>query len=129
LSGNPVAMAAGLASVKKLKDDKSLYQKLESLAIRLTKGLKEAADREGIDLRVDVRGSMFGFFFNQNEVKNFDDALKCDTDRFAKFHQKMLQRGIYFACSQFETGFICASMDEAQIDSVIEAAREVFKEL
>jgi glutamate-1-semialdehyde 2,1-aminomutase len=127
LSGNPIAMHAGLASLQQLKDDSTLYDKLERLAKRLVLGLQEAAKAEGITLQVDVRGSMFGFFFNDKVVKNFDDALTSDTDRFAAFHQGMLAEGVYFACSQFETGFISAVMDEAMIDSVIEKSKKVFK--
>jgi len=66
---------------------------------------------------------------NDNPVKNFDDALNSDTDRFALFHQKMLENGVYFACSQFETGFICAAMDDAMIDDVIEISKKVFSEI
>jgi glutamate-1-semialdehyde 2,1-aminomutase len=129
LSGNPIAMHAGLASLKQLKEDSRLYDKLEHLAKRLVLGLQEAAKAEGITLQVDVRGSMFGFFFNENPVKNFDDALKSDTKMFADFHQKMLAEGVYFACSQFETGFISAVMDEAMIDDVIDRSKKVFKAL
>jgi glutamate-1-semialdehyde 2,1-aminomutase len=78
---------------------------------------------------VGAIGSMFGFFFNDKPVKNFDDALSSDTKRFAAFHQGMLKHGFYFACSQFETGFICDAMDEAMINATIEAARDVFKEI
>jgi glutamate-1-semialdehyde 2,1-aminomutase len=127
LSGNPIAMNAGLASLKKLKEDAALYDNLERLAKRLVLGLQEAAKAEGISLQVDVRGSMFGFFFNDKEVKNFEDALASDTDMFATFHQGMLAEGVYFACSQFETGFICSVMDEAMIDGVIEKSKKVFK--
>jgi len=126
LSGNPIAMRAGLASLGKLKSDTSLYASLEALAKRLVLGLQDAAHAEGIRLQVDVRGSMFGFFFNENPVKNFDDALACNTDMFAAFHQGMLAEGVYFACSQFETGFICAAMDEEMIDMVIEKSKKVF---
>ena len=129
LSGNPIAMHAGLASLNQIKSDKALYTRLESLAQRLVLGMQEAANAEGIRLQVAVRGSMFGFFFNDNEVKNFDDALQSDTALFASFHQKMLEQGVYFACSQFETGFICAAMDEAMIDGVIEKSKKVFKQL
>jgi len=129
LSGNPIAMSAGLASLNQIQADKDLYVGLEKLAKRLVLGMQEAANAEGIRLQVDVRGSMFGFFFNENSVKNFDDALKSDTALFAKFHQKMLAEGVYFACSQFETGFICAAMDEAMIDSVIEKSKKVFSEI
>ncbi len=129
LSGNPVAMSAGLSAIRKLKSDSAIYDKLEALAKRLTDGLKDGAKEAGIELQTDVRGSMFGFFFNSNEVKNFDDAKSSDADLFAKFHQKMLQRGVYLACSQYETGFISTAMDESIIDEVIEKAREVFKEI
>ena len=129
LSGNPIAMSAGLASLEKLKSRPDLYSDLERLAHRLVDGLKGAAQESGIPLQVDVRGSMFGFFFHEGAVKNFDDALNSDTDRFALFHQKMLAEGVYFACSQFETGFISAAMDEAMIDQVIEIAKPIFKEL
>jgi glutamate-1-semialdehyde 2,1-aminomutase len=126
LSGNPVAMAAGLAMVRQLKADVALYEILEMRARRLVDGLKAAADEYGIGLQIDVRGSMFGFFFNDKPVKNFDDALASDTERFAKFHGAMLDRGFYFACSQFETGFICTKTTEVMIDETIRNAREVF---
>ncbi len=129
LSGNPVAMHAGMASLDKITEDKELYARFESKAQKLVNGFKEAANENGIALQVDVRGSMFGFFFNDNEVKNFDDALKSDTDRFAKFHQGMLNEGFYFACSQFETGFICDAMSESMIDDCIEAAKKVLSDI
>lgn len=129
LSGNPVAMSAGLASLKKLKESEDLYKALEARATKLVNGMKEKAAQSGITLQVDTRGSMFGFFFNDNPVKNFDDALNSDTDMFAKFHQKMLQNGVYFACSQFETGFICDKITDAMVEDVIAVSEKVFKEL
>ncbi|MDR2789711.1 MAG: glutamate-1-semialdehyde 2,1-aminomutase [Campylobacteraceae bacterium] len=129
LSGNPVAMSAGLENINKILKDKKLYERLNSLAKALMRGFKESAAKEGISLQVCVRGSMFGFFFNEKEVKNFDDALKSDTKRFAAFHKKMLERGFYFACSQFETGFICDAMNEKIIQKTINAAGKVFKEI
>ncbi len=129
LSGNPVAMSAGLASLQKLLDNPDIYERFEKKARRLVEGLKEEAKKAGISLQVDVRGSMFGFFFNDKEVKNFDDALKCDTDMFAKFHQGMLNEGFYFACSQFETGFICDSISEEMIEDTIKASAKVFGEI
>lgn len=125
LSGNPVAMAAGLAQIRQLKADVAIYEVLQMRAERLVNGLKSAADANGIPLQVDVRGSMFGFFFNEKKVKNFDDALNSDTERFAKFHQAMLDRGFYFACSQFETGFISTKTTDVMIDETIRNAREV----
>jgi len=125
LSGNPVAMHAGMASVSKILESKDLYSGFEAKANRLVKGLKEAADENNLALQVTVRGSMFGFFFNQTEVKNFDDALQSDTDTFSKFHEGMLNEGFYFACSQFETGFICDAITDDMIDNCIKSAKKV----
>lgn len=130
LSGNPVAMSAGLASLDKiLSDKKNLYERLNELAKRLVDGMKKSADENAIPLQVTTRGSMFGFFFSENEVKNFDDAKKADEKLFAYFHSAMLNKGVYFACSQYETGFISSAMDEELIDSVIEKVREVFENI
>lgn len=129
LSGNPLAMSAGIATITKLKQNPELYARLEALAQRLVAGVKEGASEAGIALQVDVRGSMFGFFFNDKPVNNFDDALTSDTAMFGRFHQAMLKEGVYFACSQFEAGFIATPMDEAMIDEVIAKAKKVFKEL
>lgn len=130
LSGNPIAMNAGFASLKKIiKNEKELYKKLSYLSKLLMDGLRNNAKKHGIDLQVNTRGSMFGFFFNANRVSNFDDALKSDTKMFAAFHKGMLEKGVYFACSQFETGFICSKMNEKIIKRVIKYSDEVFKTL
>ena len=129
LSGNPVAMSAGIAAISKINSDANLYARLEKLALRLMEGFKEAAKSAGITIQTEVRGSMFGYFFTEHAVKNYDDALKSDTKLFAKFHQVMLKRGIYLAPSQFETGFICDAMSEADIDLAVNAAKEAFLEI
>ena len=129
LSGNPVAMSAGIAAISKINSDANLYARLEKLALRLMDGFKEAAKSAGITIQTEVRGSMFGYFFTEHAVKNYDDALKSDTKLFAKFHQAMLRRGIYLAPSQFETGFICDAMSEADIDLAVNAAKEAFLEI
>ena len=129
LSGNPVAMSAGIAAISKINSDLNLYARLEKLALKLMAGFKEAAKSAGITIQTDVRGSMFGYFFTDHAVKNYDDALKSDTKLFAKFHQAMLKRGIYLAPSQFETGFVCDAMSEADIDLAVSAAKEVFLEI
>lgn len=129
LSGNPVAMSAGIAAISKINSDANLYARLEKLAKKLMEGFKEAAKSAGIAIQTDVRGSMFGYFFTEHAVKNYDDALKSDTKLFAKFHQAMLKRGIYLAPSQFETGFICDAMSEADIDLAVNAAKEAFLEI
>ena len=129
LSGNPVAMSAGIAAISKINSDINLYARLEKLAKKLMEGFKEAAKSAGITIQTEVRGSMFGYFFTEHAVKNYDDALKSDTKLFAKFHQAMLRRGIYLAPSQFETGFICDAMSEADIDLAVNAAKEAFLEI
>ncbi|MGL2581913.1 glutamate-1-semialdehyde 2,1-aminomutase [Helicobacter pylori] len=129
LSGNPLAVCAGLSALYKIKRDKTLYTRLNALAVRLTQGLKKSAQSYNIALETLNRGSMFGFFFNENAVRDFDDALKSDTEMFAKFHQKMLFKGVYLACSSFETGFICEPMTEEMIDLVISKADESFDEI
>ncbi|MGL2563080.1 glutamate-1-semialdehyde 2,1-aminomutase [Helicobacter pylori] len=129
LSGNPLAVCAGLSALYKIKRDKTLYARLNALAVRLTQGLKKSAQSYNIALQTLNMGSMFGFFFNENAVRDFDDALKSDTEMFAKFHQKMLFKGVYLACSSFETGFICEPMTEEMIDLVISKADESFDEI
>ena len=129
LSGNPVAMSAGIAAISKINSDVNLYARLEKLALKLMDGFKEAAKSAGITIQTEVRGSMFGYFFTEYAVKNYDDALKSDTKLFAKFHQAMLRRGIYLAPSQFETGFVCDAMSEADIDLAVNAAKEAFLEI
>jgi len=129
LSGNPVAMAAGLTSLKKLKSNPSLYVSLGNKAKKLMDGFKKAAEAVNIPLVTDVRGSMFGFFFSDKPVKNFDDALANDTAMFAKFHKGMLDKGVYLACSSFEAGFICAATTDKMIEETIKAAYEVMADI
>lgn len=127
LSGNPVAVSAGIAALCKIEQNPHIYAEMEILAQRLVQGLQKIANANDIALQTCVRGSMFGFFFNDGVVKNFDDAKKSDLKMFAKFHQEMLHRGVYFACSQFETGFICTPMNAEVIDRVLGCADEVFR--
>ncbi|GAA8343758.1 glutamate-1-semialdehyde 2,1-aminomutase [Helicobacter pylori] len=129
LSGNPLAVCAGLSALYKIKRDKTLYTRLNALAVRLTQGLKKSAQSYNIALETLNMGSMFGFFFNENAVRDFDDTLKSDTEMFAKFHQKMLFKGVYLACSSFETGFICEPMTEEMIDLALAKADESFDEI
>ncbi len=127
LSGNPVAMAAGHAALTKLKQNARVIAVLNERANRLVNGMKDAAAKYGITMQVDTRGSMFGFFFNANEVKNFKDATTSDADIFAKFHAGMLDEGYYFACSQYETGFISTAVTDVMIEDTIAASERVFK--
>jgi glutamate-1-semialdehyde 2,1-aminomutase len=125
LSGNPVAMSAGLAMIKKLKSNPDLYKELEEKAKKLMKGFEEISKENGIDIQTNTAGSMFGFFFNCVKPENFDDVNKSDTERYAKFHSEMLKRGFYFAPSAYETGFICSVMTDSDIDATLNAYREI----
>ncbi|NPA60165.1 MAG: glutamate-1-semialdehyde 2,1-aminomutase [Epsilonproteobacteria bacterium] len=127
LSGNPVAMAAGYASLSKLKKNAQVLSVLNARASRLVEGMKDSASKYGINMQVDTRGSMFGFFFNDNAVKNFVDATKSDAELFAKFHSGMLNEGYYFACSLYETGFISTAVTDEMIEETIKASSRVFE--
>jgi len=129
LSGNPVAMTAGLTSLRKLKDNPAIYVELGNKAKKLVEGLKKAADSVDVSMVTEVRGSMFGFFFSDKPVRNFADAMENDQALFAKFHKGMLDRGIYLACSSFETGFISTAITDEMIDETVKAAYETLREI
>ncbi|HHD80363.1 MAG TPA: glutamate-1-semialdehyde-2,1-aminomutase [Campylobacterales bacterium] len=129
LSGNPIAMSAGLASLEKLLSNPQIYTTLEKRAKRLMQGFKEASDSVNIPMVTNVRGSMFGFFFSDKPVKNFEDALENDSKLFGKFHGKMLEKGIYLACSAYETGFISTATTDEMIEYAIKSAKEALEEL
>ncbi|HFU75522.1 MAG TPA: aspartate aminotransferase family protein, partial [Arcobacter sp.] len=102
---------------------------LEKRAKRLMEGFQAAADAVNIPMVTDVRGSMFGFYFSDKPVKNFDDALENNSELFGKFHGKMLEKGVYLACSSYETGFISTATTDEMIEEAIEAARASLGEL
>jgi glutamate-1-semialdehyde 2,1-aminomutase len=129
LSGNPVAMAAGLTSLKKLKANPGMYVEFGTKAKKLVDGFQKAAAAVNVAMVTDVRGSMFGFFFSDKPVKNFAEACDNDTEMFAKFHKGMLDKGVYLACSSYETGFICTATTDDMIDESIKAAYEVMAEI
>jgi len=129
LSGNPVAMAAGLTSLRKLKANPAVYVEFANKAKKLVDGFAKAAAAVNAPMVTDVRGSMFGFFFSDKPVKNFADACNNDTEMFAKFHKGMLDRGVYLACSSYETGFICTQTSDEMIDVAIKAAYETMADI
>ena len=129
LSGNPVAMAAGLAQIKKLKSNPEIYKSLEEKAKKLMSGFNEVSKNNNIDFQYNVMGSMFGFFFNPKKPKNFDDVNKSDTVKYAAFHNKMLNKGFYFAPSAYETGFICTPMSDEDISNTINAYKNITNEI
>jgi glutamate-1-semialdehyde 2,1-aminomutase len=128
LSGNPVAMAAGVATLRELAE-KPPYARLERLSQRLGDGLAKAAREGGVPHRVNRAGSMWTLFFTAEPVTDLDSAKKCDTARFAKFFWAMLNRGIYLPCSQFEAAFTSAAHTEEHIEETIAAARAALREL
>lgn len=130
LSGNPVAMAAGLATLEALADsDQAVYARLEKQAARLETGLTEAAEASGVPLAVQRVGSMICPFFTDKPVRNYEDAISCDTQAFAAFFRKMLDLGIVLPPSQFETWFVSREHDDVAIDQTVSAAREALAEL
>lgn len=129
LSGNPIAVTAGLATLAVLKKDLSVYERLESLANRFANGFSQLAKKYDVPLVTAVRGSMVGFFFNDSKVSDWDSAAKSDTQFYARFHSKMLDKGVNFAPSQFETSFICTAFDNVIIDSVLEKIEACLQEL
>jgi len=128
LSGNPLAMAAGIATLTQLKAP-DFYESLDKKADRLCAGLVNAAKNAGISVTGNRVGSMLGLFFTDREVLNFDDAKTCDLDMFSAYYNGMLEKGIYLAPSQFEALFVSAAHDTEHIDTTIAAAEEVMEGL
>lgn len=128
LSGNPLAMTAGLITLQTLVRDNP-YPALEELASRLSSGLKRAADKAGIPFVSSHIGSMFGFFFTDRTVKNYSEAKQTNQPHFQKFFHSMLHRGIYLAPSAFEAGFLSVAHTPALIDQTLQAAGESFLEI
>jgi glutamate-1-semialdehyde 2,1-aminomutase len=128
LSGNPVAMAAGIATLNCLNKP-DFYQSLDAAAASLETGLREALNEANVPAVMSRVGSMMGLFFTEQNVVNFADAQTSDLDMFSKYFREMLERGIYLAPSQFEAFFISAAHNEGDIQATILAASEVFKTL
>jgi glutamate-1-semialdehyde 2,1-aminomutase len=125
LSGNPLAVAAGLATLRRLQKDDP-YSRLDALGARLERGLLDAASKAGVATRVNRVGSMFTLFFTDREIFDFDGAKTCDTQRFNRFFHAMLDSGVYWPPSQFEAAFISAAHTEDDIDRTIAAAAKAF---
>ena len=128
LSGNPLAVEAGLATLEILSRP-GTYKQLGGLAKKMSDGLGEAADKAGIPTYHTRVGSMMCMFFTGDPVNNYEDALKCDTKRYGKYFHKMLERGVYLAPSQFEAAFVSLAHTEKDIDKTLRAARQSLKEI
>ena len=125
LSGNPLAMAAGIATVCQLKENREeLYRQLDENADRLLAGVTAAANEAGIAMTANRVGSMFTFFFTGKQVTDWESAATCDTAKFGRFHGAMLDAGVWLPPSQFEAAFLSTAHMQGDIDDTIAAARE-----
>nr|WP_099072087.1 glutamate-1-semialdehyde 2,1-aminomutase [Nostoc linckia] len=124
LSGNPLAMTAGIKTLELLQQP-GTYEYLDGLTKQLAEGMLEIAKETGHAAWGGHISGMFGFFFNQGPVRNYEDAKKSDLSKFARFHRGMLEHGVYLAPSQFEAGFTSLAHTKADIDRTLEAARAV----
>ena len=129
LSGNPVAMAAGLKTLE-LLENPAIYPQLNTRTEQLVTGLQRLADEAGIPFTTNHVGSMFGFFFTEEKkVTNFKQVMACNIPRFNQFFHGMLKRGIYLAPASYEAGFMSAAHTEDDIHTTLQAAKETFAEL
>jgi len=128
LSGNPVATAAGIATLKELRNNPP-YQRLEQLSSRLEHGLAAAAKEAGIPHAITRVGSMLTLFFNAQRPSDWNSASQSDTARYAKYFWGLLDRGVYMPCSQYEALFVSSAHTEADIDTTVAAATDVLRAL
>lgn len=129
LSGNPLATAAGVTTLRELARE-GLYEQITERTRQLTEGMQRIADEAGIPFTTNFRGSMFGFFFTEEAtVTRYDQVMACNGDRFNRFFHGMLEHGVYLAPASFEAGFMSAAHTENDIEQTLSAAREVFKTL
>jgi glutamate-1-semialdehyde 2,1-aminomutase len=129
LSGNPLAVAAGLETLRMIEEDPGVYQRLDSMGARVADGLREAARQAGVTATVNQVGSMLTLFFTDQEVTDYATAKSSDAARFGAFFRRMLERGVYLPPSQFEAAFLSAAMTEQDIDRLLAAARESLQEV
>jgi glutamate-1-semialdehyde 2,1-aminomutase len=128
LSGNPLAMAAGLATLRFLRDNPAVYADLDRLTAILVNEVADAAKKAGVALSANRVGSMFTWFFTADAVTDWANAAKCDTAAFGRFHRALLERGVYLPPSQFEAAFVSAAHSQADMDITVEAARGAFSD-
>jgi glutamate-1-semialdehyde 2,1-aminomutase len=125
LSGNPVAVAAGMATLKLIQQP-GFYESLSAQTAKLAQGLSEAAAEAGVAFCADAVGGMFGLYFGEKVPASFKEIMACDKEKFNRFFHAMLDLGVYLAPSAFEAGFVSAAHDDAAIGATVEAAREAF---
>jgi glutamate-1-semialdehyde 2,1-aminomutase len=128
LSGNPVGMAAGLATLRACQRD-GFYEALGAVSRRLADGLREAAGGCGVPVQTASMGGMLGLFFSEKPVRNFDDARACDAEAFKRFFHAMLGHGVWLPPSPFEAMFVSAAHGAKEIDHIVRAAEDAFREV
>ena len=127
LSGNPLAMAAGLATVGYLREHAAeVYPQLEAVSKAVAEGVAAEAKRAGVAVTLNRVGSMWTWFFTPNAVTNYDEAARSDTAAFGRFHRAMLEAGVWLPPSQFEAMFLGTAHGQAEVDATIAAARTAF---
>ncbi len=129
LSGNPVAMAAGLAVLTNLHENPQVYQQLQQISDSIVSGIKATLQKLGKNYTINQLGSMYSLFFTDQEIHNFEDAKKCDTALFGKYFQGMLKRGVFLPPSQFESLFLSTALTEENIQHIIQANEETLIEI
>lgn len=129
LSGNPLAMAAGLAMLKHLKSNPGVYTSINRISTALVDGLTKQIKEAGLNFTINHVGSMFTLFFTSTQVIDFDTAKTSDTKKFATYFQSMLQQGIYLAPSQYEAMFISAAINESLVDQILTASKKALSVL
>jgi glutamate-1-semialdehyde 2,1-aminomutase len=129
LSGNPIAMSAGLAMLHHLNDHPEVYIRLEEIGKKLTDGFRAGLSKAGLNYTINHIGSMFTLFMTDRSVSNFTDAKSCDVSLFGRYFHAMLKRGVYLAPSQFESLFLSVALTDELVDQVIQANEESLLEL
>jgi len=128
LSGNPIAVAAGLATLK-LVDSPGFQEKIDSVTRSLVEGLGDEAKKTGVAFSSQSIGSMFGIYFRNAPPRSFGEVMQCDRERFKRFFHAMLERGVYLAPSAYEAGFVSAAHGDAEIEATLAAARAAFAQI
>jgi glutamate-1-semialdehyde 2,1-aminomutase len=126
LSGNPVAVAAGLATLK-LVERPGFQEKITAVTENLVRGLQDEAKKAKVVFSAQSIGSMFGVYFRATPPTSFAEVMQCDKERFNRFFHAMLERGVYLAPSAYEAGFVSSAHGVAEINDTLAAAREAFK--
>ena len=125
LSGNPVAMAAGIATLTRLRDEPAIHERIQETARSLVRGLVDAADIAEVPMVAAAIGGLAGFFFSDDDVENYEQAAATNAETYASFFRGMLERGVYLPPSRFEALFVSSAHDEGDIDHTVKAAHDV----